>query len=53
MCFIILSHRCLFCRMFDFEVVLEGRENNRLQELLGANCEYPLEFPKPVSILLL
>ncbi|XP_076104463.1 advillin-like isoform X2 [Mytilus galloprovincialis] len=35
-------------KMFDFEVVLEGRENNRLQELLGANCKYPLEFPKPI-----
>lgn len=36
--------------MFEFEVVLEGRENSRLQNILGARCDYPLEFPKPVSI---
>ena len=34
-------------RMFEFEVVLEGRENSRLQNILGAKCDYPLEFPKP------
>lgn len=34
-------------RMFEFEIVLEGRENSRLQSILGAYCDYPLEFPKP------
>lgn len=38
--------------MFEFEVVLEGRENSRLQNILGAKCDYPLEFPKPVSIII-
>lgn len=36
--------------MFDFDIVLEGRETSRLKSILGDDIEYPVEFPKPVSL---
>lgn len=38
-----------YFRMFNFEIVLEGRENDRLQNVLGSDSDYPEEFPKPVN----